>query len=707
MSGKAKKVMKYFLFIITLISFLLTLLFIYQYREINNSGFEKSINAATVDINKGTELLDNEISKIMSLADNLAHDLNKENLDSLELLNRLKAGCEKYPEVFGFGVGFEYYEYSKNRRLYAPFYIKPNDDPVLTFVDTSYDYTQRGWYSRPRDNGKAWFEPPYYGIVAKTFIAEYSVPIIKNDSSIGIVYIDISFEKLINIINKVSVGKSGYGFLLSKTGNYIVHPINEWVKSEKNITDFAKEVNDDRIIELFNNGSYDEHSYIQISNPVNGLNSTMMLRELSTNGWKFGIMFLSDDFKANQVLLYRKLLFIIIFVTLFLILSVLSILFINNRTDRKYWIATGFISLIFSLAIWAVWLIKMNEPFYLEEKDSNHLITDRSVLDKFLQNQDSIDTTRHNGVSVKIPTGVFIEHIEFVDANTIRFSGFVWQKYDEKFADNINIRPFFPETSPDAEALSIQESYRKTDNGIVTVGWYFRVAIRQKVDFVSYPFDRQDLKLRIWPSELSKNFLLTPDLESYSVSNPSLLPGIEENLVLRGWKSEASYFNYEMKNYNTTFGVKSKLADRSRNDMSFNIVVERKFLGPFVTHIIPLIVISIFLFTIVMSTSNKENDQKLGFSGFGVLEICAAFYFVVILAHIDFRNFLGVQQVIYLDYFYFLVYIKILVYAVNNVLYSKYTNIKFIQERNNLYPRLLYWPLYLGLIFIITCFVFY
>jgi hypothetical protein len=190
-------------------------------------------------------------------------------------------------------------------------------------------------------------------------------------------------------------------------------------------------------------------------------------------------------------------------------------------------------------------------------------------------------------------------------------------------------------------------------------------------------------------------------------SNPALLPGIEENIVLRGWNPKASFFNYESKKYNTTFGVSSTLADRTKTELSFNVVVERKFLGPFVTHFIPLIVISIFLFTVVMSTSDKAKDEKIGFSGFGVLEISAAFYFVVIIAHIDFRNFLGVQQIIYLDYFYFLVYVKILVYAVNNVLYYKFTSSRFIQEYNNLYPRLFYWPLYLGLIFIITCFVFY
>jgi hypothetical protein len=106
-----------------------------------------------------------------------------------------------------------------------------------------------------------------------------------------------------------------------------------------------------------------------------------------------------------------------------------------------------------------------------------------------------------------------------------------------------------------------------------------------------------------------------------------------------------------------------------------------------------------------MSTSSK--DGKLGFTGFGVLEICAAFYFVVILAHLDIRNYLGVQQIIYLDFFYFLVYIKILTYAINNVLYTKYTKIEFIQKGDNLYPRLLFWPIYLGLLFAITCFVFY
>jgi hypothetical protein len=451
----------------------------------------------------------------MKIAEDLSNDISANKLDSIEILEVLKRGVKKHPEIFGFGIGYDNYKFSKHRRLYAPFYIKPDDKPILTFVDTSYNYTERDWYSIPKTNGAEWFEPPYYGIVAETFIAEYSVPIIRNDSSIGIVYIDISFDKLIDIISNVSVGKSGYGFLLSRTGNYIVHPISEWVKSEKNIRDFAQEINNQKIVELFEKEF--EKDYLNISNPLNGLNSTMMLQELESTGWKLGVMFLTDDFLTNRKELFRILILAILFGTVFLVLLTLFWLFSKEQNTKRYWVTVGLISLILSVSIWVLWFLKMQEPYKPEEKDSNYIITDKSVLDKFLQYQDSVFNVMHEIIPKRIPTGFFIQHIEFLDANTMRLSGYIWKKFDTTMISESNIMPFFPEASPDAEALQFNELYRKQNENEITIGWFFRVAIRQKIDFSAYPFDRQNIKIRIRNSDLKSNYRLIPDLESYAV----------------------------------------------------------------------------------------------------------------------------------------------------------------------------------------------
>jgi hypothetical protein len=697
---------------IGLVFLILAIINVSSYNEIRSSRFDNAIEKAEQQMLSASIEIDERLKKLENIAYDLEKRLSAKPIEKEELISLLDSGVRKYPEIYGFGVGYEPYEWSDSRRLYAPFIIKPDDEYILTYVDTSYDYTESEWYTRPRDKGAAWFEPPYFGQVAQTMFAEFSVPFARtidgSKDTIGLIYIDISLSKLNAIVNSLDLGKSGYGFVVSKSGNFIAHPISEWVKSKKNISDFAKEYDDPKIMQLFKELKLGSKDHLDIVNNYNQRKSRLMMAEIPTSGWRLGIIYSYDDLLGDTDVLNKTYIRILIYSIGFLI-SLIIIFFTGIDSSLfKLWFAVGLISLLFVVGIGVIWDMSLQRPVESALDEDSYIMTDKTVLKKFIRLQDSLYLSMHEKLPEPIPTGTFIENIEFVDANTIRLSGFVWQKLDSSLRTKFKEGIFFPETAPDAEALDIEEMYRVEENGTLNIGWYFRVAIRQQLDFKPYPFDRQIINLRLWQKDgISEIAFLIPDLESYTFTNPSMAPGIVSNIPLRGWKLKGSYFDFEKTNYNTTFGVINNFTNKSRYELNFNIVTERKFLGPFITNIIPLIVISLLLFTIVMSSSKKEKDISFGFTGFGVLEVCAAFFFVVILAHIDLRNLLGVQEIIYLDYFYFLIYIKILIYAVNSILFAKYENIVVVQMRDNLIPRLLYWPVYLLCLFLITCYVFY
>jgi hypothetical protein len=685
---------------------------ILHYEEIRSSRFDEAIAKAEQQLQSASLEIDERLKKLENIALGLEKRLSEKPIEEDELIARLDSGVRKYPEIYGFGVGYEPYEWHSSRRLYAPFIIKPGDEYVLTYVDTSYDYTLSEWYTRPRDNGAAWFEPPYFGQVAQTMFAEFSVPFSRtidgSKDTIGLVYIDISLSKLNAIVNSLDLGKSGYGFVVSKTGNFIAHPISEWVKSKKNISEFAKEYGEPKIMQLFREFDVGGKDYLDIVNSYNQRKSRLMMAEIPSAGWRLGIIYSYDDLLGDTEELNKTYIRILIY-SIGCLIALVVILFTGYESSLfKLWFAVGLISLLFVTGIGIIWDMALKRPVESALEEDSYIITDKTVLKKFIRLQDSLYLSMHEKLPEPIPTGTYIENLEFVDANTIRLSGFVWQKLDSGLRTKFSEGIFFPETSPDAEALDIKEMYRVEENGALKIGWYFRVAIRQELDFKPYPFDRQIINLRLWQKDgIAESAFLVPDLDAYTFTNPSMAPGIVSGIPLRGWKLKGSYFDFEKTNYSTTFGVINNFTNKSRYELNFNIVTERKFLGPFITNIIPLIVISLLLFTIVMSSSRKERDITFGFTGFGVLEVCAAFFFVVILAHIDLRNLLGVQEIIYLDYFYFLIYIKILIYAVNSILFAKYENIKIVQMRDNLIPRMLYWPVYLLSLFLITCYVFY
>ena len=197
-----------------------------------------------------------------------------------------------------------------------------------------------------------------------------------------------------------------------------------------------------------------------------------------------------------------------------------------------------------------------------------------------------------------------------------------------------------------------------------------------------------------------------PDLDSYKILTPVALPGMERNFVLPNWSLRASYFNYKFNSYNSTFGVRSETSDEAQPELYFNVVVQRKFLSPFITNIVPLLVVAILSFTVLM-TGNKEGKEILGFSGFGVVEACAAFFFVVTITHAQVRDALEVSDLIYLDYFFFIIYLVLLAVSMNSIVFTRTDHFRLIEYRDNLIPKMSFWPLLLGILLAVTQSVFY
>ena len=117
--------------------------------------------------------------------------------------------------------------------------------------------------------------------------------------------------------------------------------------------------------------------------------------------------------------------------------------------------------------------------------------------------------------------------------------------------------------------------------------------------------------------------------------------------------------------------------------------------------------VALLLFIILLlSTPKKEEFELLGFSVMDVVTACAGFFLVVVFPHIDLRNNLGNNNIAYIEYYYFVTYIAILIPTVNALLLTK-TKIPWLLYRDNLLFRLLYWPLTTSITLLITVYTFY
>jgi hypothetical protein len=307
----------------------------------------------------------------------------------------------------------------------------------------------------------------------------------------------------------------------------------------------------------------------------------------------------------------------------------------------------------------------------------------------------------------RIPTGVQVQSVTFTNANNVQVSGFIWQKYGPAVPADVKQGVVLPDAV--VEAYQAAEAYRFTTAGGTTViGWYFQATLRQAFDYGRYPFDRQDVLLRLWHQDFNRRVVLVPDFASYRDLDPRSTPGLSPRLVHTGWVPEHSGFSYDLSNENTTFGYDSGPVTGKYPEFFFNIGLKREFLNPFFDYINFSIVVFLLLFAVVCLTAREEETKsRFGISTFGVLGSAGTLLFAVLLKHSQLRTAIAADQIAYLEVLPSLLYLGILLASLNAILLALPLRLGWLEYRNNILPDLLYWPLLLGLLLAVTVLVFY
>ncbi|MBR4455721.1 MAG: EAL domain-containing protein [Solobacterium sp.] len=87
------------------------------------------------------------------------------------------------------------------------------------------DLEHTTWYFTPIRRGRpSWVGPYTAHFLNEIWIFSYLVPIYKSGSLIGVLGMDLKLDTLIDQINQIRIGKTGYASLLSDNGEIIYHP---------------------------------------------------------------------------------------------------------------------------------------------------------------------------------------------------------------------------------------------------------------------------------------------------------------------------------------------------------------------------------------------------------------------------------------------------------------------------------------------------
>jgi hypothetical protein len=311
-----------------------------------------------------------------------------------------------------------------------------------------------------------------------------------------------------------------------------------------------------------------------------------------------------------------------------------------------------------------------------------------------------------------IRSGVFIQSLEFTSANNVVVTGYVWQQYPAGLPDFVERGFILPEGDDEIYYREDDAAYRKEQNGELLLGWYIHTSLRQTFDYRKYPFDRQDIWLRLWHLNFDRNVILTPDFEAYNVTDwphkTETFLGLERDFVLERLTPERTYFNYHYNNYNVDFGISHYQGQSAFPELYFNVGVRREVLDAVVAYLIPMFILMLMAFGVQLIVSQIPDKMSMhGISTTGLIGYYASLFFIGILAQLDVRRTLNAPGVVYIEYFYFILYVILLLQTVNSIIFAASDHVGFLEYKDNLYPKVIFFPIMLGLMFAITAVLFF
>jgi len=366
------------------------------------------------------------------------------------------------------------------------------------------------------------------------------------------------------------------------------------------------------------------------------------------------------------------------------------------------------LSALVSLALIGVLLLIWQMMNHYEPV-GGQLVSDE-VVDQYLKKNWEPQVTASMEPTVRIKTGIFIQSLSFVDAAEVNLTGFIWQHYqdgvnsDEKPKEG-EVGFVLPEQVNTGSDIDPREVYRIRNGDDEVIGWYFEATLRQTFEYSTYPFDNKTVWVRIWPKDFSRNIVLVPDLAAYRGTTLKDIFGIDESIVLGTWMRTDTYFDYHPASYDTNFGIANYIGMADFPELRYNFVLRRQFGDAFIVHLLPLLMVLALLYGALLTvTDNSEMAERLGFSATGVIGSCSALFFVVLLAHMQLREQFAGSEIVYIEYFYFLMYVLLVGGAAYSYVFvaNPSGKLSFLYSRNNLGLKVGFWPFVLACLAVIS-----
>jgi len=636
-------------------------------------------------------------------------DLNQSNLRE-SVLSHLASNAGLY------GVAAIYAPASADHPdLYGRYWRRQGSDIILMPLEEIQDYTlpdpgpspgaeRTHWYHVPLERGIAWIEP-YYCPLGETLMVTYgerlALPPETEASRAAVAVGDLSLTRLRELLSRFPVGQTGYAFILSEGDRLIAHPNRDLLglSLDEILQGAGGAGSSEAAILAQVAANRDPPASTRAPAAVTDNTYDLQAERIERAGWSLITVFSHAEIVPTTVAERRSRTAILLSVFPLVVGLFGSLIPRGYRRTRLLALA-AVASLAFIVGIGCLWHWALRYPTEIDSQSFPVFDTSmtNAVLSRLLPDGPGAVLGDWQSAD-RIATGVFIQSAKFLGPYNVAVTGYIWQRFeDDRALDKVP-----GVILPEAEDLTMTRV--ASSEGFVR--WYFEADLRQSFDYASYPIDREHIWIRLWPANFDESVILVPDFAAYDDVARKTKPGLERDFVLEGWACVATHFSYRANSYRSDFGAVDYVAHNNRPELYFNIDLQRKFIGPFVSDLMPMLVVAVLLFAILLIQIRKDESGLLGFSASTVLSYCAGLFFVLIISHVYVREKLAVPQIIYIEWFYFTMYALLLLLSLNAVRFARGRHMKLFGLDYTEWITLAYWPITLGILFLMTLWTFF
>lgn len=693
MKLKHKRIVLSVLAIALFINIIGAIFFYVSLQQRENLRLQKTEQQQQNFLNNTAEVLDNRLSQIADLADSYAESLSSGKY-SLSQLNQQIINNHFWlnPGVVGIGLA---YTPKKNNNLHIKqsIYWQNQGTKIESFpYDVNYTHTiqENNWFNDVVKNPAKTWSKPYYDNSLKQFILSYSVPVYDLNHKVrAVLVIDLDLQLIDNIVSQY-IGEK-YATIVARDGSYIYDGDVNKILNHDNLSTTNRDQLDHDVYQQIIQKPCSQICKLDIQS--NNSTYLVLYKSLTHLPWVIFADYNNQQFKKlNRTSDNAITMLFIGCCAGMAVFGLLLIILYRNRNKMSLkilWQCSISVTLILVLAILFLWKVS-NDLYY---RDTSGAITNKTILDNYITEYDHSAKLKGLESTIKIPTSITVDSVEFLNSYNIQLTGHIMQRYPK---DSESLQGIKFNNSFDSK---ISKTSEKVSNRYNIITWSFQVKIRERFDYTHYPFNHGNIWLEVSPITQKQNILMIPDFSYYnSLTDINSANGIDEKLIIPGWDIRGSYFNY----HNDSSRMLNKINSYETIDipaLTFNILIGANLSDAIITTIIPPVVIILILFITLLIISKRKN-RFIEFKVASILGSSSGMLFTIVFTHVSLRNKLT-ANIMYIEYFYLLMYIAVLIIPITAFLFATH-KYRWINYGNNLLLKLLFLPLVTAIFLIIS-----